>query len=84
MSNAKFFQSEIKYYSATLHDDDNEKSFVSHNPQLYNLAHNTQATNRLTKITQFHERIDEFSEKPILTLGEQAMAEYLSNIIPFE
>ena len=41
------------------------------------------STDRPIKITQFYEGIDEFNEKPILTLGEQAKVKHSSKVIPF-
>ena len=67
-----------------LNHGDNEKCLVSYKPELYNLIQHSQATNQPIKISQFPEEIDEFNEKLILTLGEQAKVEYSSKIIPFE
>ena len=39
---------------------------------------------RLMKITNFHEKIDEFNEKPMLKLGNQPKVEYSTKLTPFE
>ena len=39
---------------------------------------------RPVRITHFHEKIDEFNDKPVLTLGQQSRVQYSTRPIPFE
>ena len=39
---------------------------------------------RPARITNFHEKIDEFNDKPILTLGQQSRVQYSTRPVPFE
>ena len=39
---------------------------------------------RPVRITNFHEKIDEFNDKPVLTLGQQSRVQYSARPIPFE
>ena len=39
---------------------------------------------RPVKITNFHEKIDAFNDKPVLTLGQQSRVHYSTRPIPFE
>ena len=39
---------------------------------------------RPVRITNFHEKIDEFNDKPVLTLGQHSRVHYSTRPIPFE
>ena len=39
---------------------------------------------RPVRITNFHEKIDEFNDKPVLTLGQHSRVDYSTRPIPFE
>ena len=39
---------------------------------------------RPVRITKFHEKIDEFNDKPVLTFGHQSRVQYSTKLIPFE
>ena len=60
-----------------------EKPLVSYNLDLYNVMQHAHTVDRPVKITHFHEKIDEFNKKPLLTLGSQSKG-YSTKLIPFE
>ena len=39
---------------------------------------------RLVRITNFYEKIDEFNDKPVLTLGQHSRVQYSTRPIPYE
>ena len=51
-----------------MHDGVKEKSLVCYNPDLYNLMQQTHNVERPVRITNFHEKIDELNDKPVLIL----------------
>ena len=67
-----------------MHDGVKKKPLASYNSDLYNVMQHAHMIDRPVKITNFHEKIDEFNEKPLLTLGNQLKVEYSTKMIPFE
>ena len=71
MTNLKQPRNKIKYYNAFVHDGVKGKPLACYNPDLYNLMQQAHTVDRPVRITNFHEKIDEFNDKPVLTLGQQ-------------
>ena len=67
-----------------MYDEVKEKPLVIYNSVLYNVMQHAHMVDRPVKITNFHENIDEFNEKSVLTLGNQSKVEYATKLIPFE
>ena len=67
-----------------MYDGVKKKPLASYNSDLYNVMQHAHMIDRPVKITNFHEKIDEFNEKPLLTLGNQLKVEYSTKMIPFE
>ena len=55
-----------------MYDVVKEKPLVCYNPDLYNLMQQAHTVDRPVRITNFHEKIDEFNDKPVSTLGQQS------------
>ena len=55
-----------------MYDVVKEKPLVYYNPDLYNLMQQAHTFDRSVRITNFYEKIDDFNDKPVLTLGEQS------------
>ena len=51
---------------------------------LYNLMQQAHTVDRPVRIKNFNEKIDEFNDKPVLTLGQQSRVQYSTRPIPFE
>ena len=49
-----------------------KKPLVCYNPDLYNLMQQAHTVDRPVRITNFHEKIDEFNDKSVSTLGQQS------------
>ena len=60
-----------------------EKLLPSYNLDLRNVMQHSHTVERPVKVTNFHEKIYEFSKKPVWTLGNQSK-EYSAKLIPFE
>ena len=84
LTNLKQPPNEIKYYNALVQDGVKEKPRVCYNPDLYNLIQQAHTVDKTVRITNFHEKIDEFNHKPVLTLGQQSRVQYSTRPIPFE
>ena len=67
-----------------MHDGVKEKPLVCYNPDLYNLLKQVHTVDRPVRITNYHGKIDEFNDKPVLTLGQQSRVQYSTRSIPFE
>ena len=67
-----------------MHDGVKEKSLVCYNPDLYNLMQQTHNVERPVRITNFHEKIDELNDKPVLILDQQSRLQYSTRPIPLE
>ena len=67
-----------------MHDGVKEKPPVSYNPDLYNIIQHAHTVERPVKSTNFHDKIDKFNKKPLLTLENQSKVEYSTKLIPFE
>ena len=67
-----------------MHDGVKKKPLASYNSDLYNVMQHAHMIDRPVKITNFHEKIDEFNEKPLLTLGNQLKVEYSTKMIPLK
>ena len=60
-----------------------EKYYPSYNLDLLNVMQHSHTVDRPVKVANFHEKIYEFSKKPVWTLGNQSK-EYSAKLIPFE
>ena len=67
-----------------MHDGVKAKLLVCYNPNLLNLMQQAHTVDRPVRIANFHEKIDEFNDKPVLTLGQQSRVQYSTRPIPFE
>lgn len=81
LSNIKVSPSKVKYFRATMHDGTNEKSVLSYNHTLHAVMNSAQLTDK--PVLNFIEKIDEFNDKPLLTLANQSTVEYSKENIPF-
>ena len=72
LTNLKQSPNKIKYYNALVYDGVKEKPLVCYNPDLYNLMQQAHTVDRPVRITNFHEKIDEFNDKPVSTLSQQS------------
>ena len=84
LTNLKQSPNKIRYYNALVHDGVKENSLVCYNPDLYNLMQQAHTVDRPVRIVNFHEKMDEFNDKPVLTLGQQSRVQYSTRPIPFE
>ena len=84
LTNLKQSPNKIKYYNALVYDGVKEKRLVCYNPDLYNLMQQAHTFDRSVRITNFYEKIDDFNDKPVLTLGQQSRLQYSTRPIPFE
>ena len=57
---------------------------MCYNPDSYNLMQQAHTVDRPIRITNFHEKIDEFNDKRVFTLGQQSRVQYSTRPIPFE
>ena len=60
-----------------------EKPLPSYNLDLRNVMQHSHTVDRAVKVTNSHEKIYEFSKKPVWTFGNQSK-EYSAKLIPFE
>ena len=49
-----------------------------------NATQQAHTVDRPVRITNFHEKIDESNDKPVLTSGQQSRVQYSTRPIPFE
>ena len=84
LTNVKSSPNKIRYYNALVYDGVKENQLVSYNPDSYNIMQHVRTVDRPVKNTNFREKIDEFSKKPVLALGNQSKVEYSIKLIPFE
>ena len=84
LTNLKQSSYKIKYYNALVHDGVKEKPLVCYNSDLYNLTQQAHTVDRPVRITNFHEKIGEFNDKPVSKLVQQSRVQYSTRPIPFE
>ena len=71
-----------KYFKATLHNGKHEKSLMSYNPSLHDVMSKAKVMDKPVKISNFKERIDDFTQNQLITLTSQSSIEYSQMSIP--
>ena len=84
LTNVASSPSKRKYFRATLHNGDAEKTVISYNPNLHNIMENAQLADKPVRLLNFMEVSDEADSSSYIKLGDRSQAQYSPAVLPFE